>query len=191
MPALTPAQFLAQFDSYKRSALRLESRSQTDVPAERVELQAFLSGELSEVRNWEHDDWTRLVTRQTAAGRPMRRVRVMDDPLTDYNRFMIFCGHRSVSVGEDVRYLARADANALDLPDHDFWILDSARLIELRFTADGRPLRHDLVTDPGVVARHEEWVHRALAAAIPSADYLADDHTRAWPPIKLSLTEGS
>lgn len=191
MPTLTPDQFIARFDTYERSALRLESRNHTAVPAERAELQAFLSGELSEVRNWEHDDWTRMVTRQVSAGRPMRRVRVMDDPLTVYNRFMIYCGHRGVSLGEDVRYLVRADANALDLPDHDFWVLDSARLIELRFTADGRPLRHDLITDPDVVARHEEWIHRALAAAMPSTDYVGEDPTRAWPPIKLGLTEGS
>jgi hypothetical protein len=191
VPTLTPAGFAAQFDTYERYAIRLESRSYTDVPAERAELRAFLAGELSVVREWEHDDWTRMVTRQTAAGRPMRRVRVMDDPLTDYNRFMIYCGHRGVAIGEDIRYLARADANALNLPDHDFWVFDSVRLIELRFTADGRPLYHDLVTDPDIEARHEEWIHRALAAATPSADYLADDCTRAWPPIRLGPPEGS
>lgn len=104
---------------------------------------------------------------------------------------MIYSGHWNVTAGEDVRYLSRADANALDLPDHDFWVFDSARMTELRFTDDGRLLGQDLITDPEIVAQHEEWVQRGFAAATPSADYVAEDPTRAWPPIRLGAAKGT
>jgi len=182
---------LALFDRFEHSVLRLESRRHTDLASERAELRAFLAGELPEAYAWEPDAWTRMVTRQTSAGRPFRRVRVMDDPLTDYNRYMIYTGHRNVSAGEDIRYLSRADANALDLPGHDFWVFDSVRMTELRFTDDGRLLGQDLITDPEIVAQHEEWAQRGFAAATPSADYVAEDPTRAWPPIRLGAAKGA
>jgi hypothetical protein len=180
-----PDGLLAQVASISRSALRWESRRYADIEDERLELRAFLAGELPEVYEREPDDWTRTVARQAAAGRLVRRVRVLDTPLTDYNRYMLYCAQSSAAFGEDVRYLVRQQANQLDLPDHDFWVFDSARMVELRFTDDGRPLGHDVIVDPKIVARHEEWIIRGYAVAIPAADFLAQDPTRAWPPIRL------
>jgi hypothetical protein len=108
----------------------------------------------------------------------------MEEQLTDYNRYMVYCARASVHHGEDIRFLTRPAAVALDLPDHDFWVFDSARLVELRFTGDDRPLDHDLITDPDVVARHEAWFEQAFAAAVPWADYLAEDRTREDPPAR-------
>ena len=144
MPALTYDAFSALFAIAERSVLRLESRRHTEIESERVRLRAFLADQLPAVREWAPDGWTDMVGQHTVVGRPFRRVRVMDDPLTDYNRYMIWSGSHNVRSGEEVRYLACADANALDLPGHDFWVFDSARLVELRFTDDGRPLDHDL-----------------------------------------------
>jgi hypothetical protein len=188
---LSAEEFAAQFQAAERSLLRLEMRRHTDVVEERPQLRAFLAGELPEVCEREPNWFSEMVGRHAAAGRPFRRVRVMDDPLTDYNRFMIWGGRSNVANGEDIRYLAMAEANKLDLPDHDFWVFDSARLVELRFTDDGRPLEHDLITDLDTVARHEEWINRAFAAATPSVDYVAEDPTRAWPPIRLGAAKGT
>ena len=174
------------FCSAQHSVLRLEMRRHTDIPSERPEIATFLAGEQPEVRApWAPNWWTEMLSAHTAAGRPFRRVRVMDDPLTNYNRYMIWSGSRNVAAGEDIRYLARAEANKLDLPDHDFWVYDTARLAELRFTDDGRVVGYDLFTDLDTVARHEEWINRAFAAATPYVDYLAEDPTRAWPPVRL------
>lgn len=76
-------------------------------------------------------------------------------------------------------------ANDLDLPDHDFWVFDSTQLVLMRFTADDRSLGHDLVTDPVSIARHEAWIDLAMSHATPWQDYLAEDRTRAEPPIRL------
>lgn len=178
-------QFSALFDTFQHSAARLESRSRTDIPAERHELADFLAGRLPVRRHRDPDSWTAMIERHAAAGRRLRRVRIMDEPLTDYNRFMIYCTRAAVGHGEEVRFLGRADADAMELPDHDFWVLDSARLVLLRFTHDDRPLDHDLVTDRETVARHEEWIRQAFAVGIPWADYVAEDPTREWPPIRL------
>jgi hypothetical protein len=191
MSMLDPEEFRALFDAFLQGALRLESCRGTDMEDERAEREAFLAGELPEVYIWEPDSWTRMIARHVAEHRKLQRVRVVADPLTDYNRYMIYTGRATAELGEDIRYLPQADANRLELPDHDFWVFDSTRLVELRFTADGRALGHDLITEPAVVARHEAWVRRALAAAVPSADYIADDPTRAWPPVRLGAVKGT
>ncbi|MGQ0573863.1 MAG: DUF6879 family protein [Pseudonocardia sp.] len=187
---LSAEQFLTLFDQVERDALRLESRRCTDLADERAELRAFLAGELPEVMEWEPDGWTEMVTRARCAGRRVRRVRVVDEPLTPYQRYMVYTGQRNTAVGEDVGYLARARADRLHLPDHDFWVLDGARVLLLWFSDDGRYLGADVVADPALVARHERWVHRALAAALPAAVFLAEDHTRAWPPDRAVARRG-
>lgn len=184
MPTLSVEQFMAMFTAARSSVERLESRSHTDVPAERDDVAKFVAGQLppERRRDPDRDTWGPMVRRHVEAGGVFRRVRVMDEPLTAYNRFMVYCARASVKLGEDIRFLSRSDANALDLPDHDFWVFDRARMAELRFTADGRPLLHDLLDDPQVVARHAAWIDEAFAAATPWADYLAEDPTRERPP---------
>jgi hypothetical protein len=187
---LGSAEFLQLFETFERSARRLESRSHTDLANERHELEAFLAGDLPEGYPWEETDWTRMVARHAGAGHEFSRVRVMDDPLSDYNRYMIYTSSWNAAAGEDVRYLDRVDANALDLPDHDFWVFDSTRLVELRFTADGRVLGHDLVVDQDIVAQHALWLDRAFDAATTRVEYLAEDPTRAWPPARFKASKG-
>jgi hypothetical protein len=187
MPTLTFAEFSELFESFERTALRLEARPRTDVPSERADVEAFLTGRLPPRRQREPDDpWSAMTERKAAAGSPLMRVRVMEEPLTDYNRFMVYCARASVHHGEAISFLARDVAAALDLPDHDFWVFDSARLVELRFTGDDRPLDHDLITDPDLVARHGAWFERAFAAAVPWADYLAEDPSREEPPARMA-----
>jgi hypothetical protein len=55
----------------------------------------------------------------------------------------------------------------------------------MRFTDDDRSLGHELVTDPGLIARHEGWIDLAMAHATRWTDYVAEDSTRTEPPIRL------
>lgn len=176
---LNGPEFFALFTHFEHSAVRLESRRRYDVEEERPRVRAFLAGEMPGTYPWEPSDWTDMVTRQTSAGKPMRRVRVVDKPYTDYNRYMLYTSIRNVESGEDIRYLERRRANELDLPDHDFWIFDSKILVQLRFTADDRPLLHDMITEPAVVERHIGWVQLGLDNATPYREYMAEDPTRA------------
>lgn len=179
---LNREEFAALFHSARSSARHLENRDRYDVPAEREGLRRFLVGD------WTEDDerrgrteWERVVRGVVDRGGRFERVRVVPEHLTDYLRFELFGCRLNVEVGEDVRYLARTDAARLDLPDHDFWVFDASTLVLMRFTADDRPLHHEIVTDPELVARHEGWMDLAMAHATPYQDYLAQDPSRERP----------
>ena len=106
---------------------------------------------------------------------------MVPERLTEYLRFELWLAQFNVGAGEDVRYLTQDQANPLDLPAHDFWVLDGERLALLYFTADDRLLGAELITDLVVVARHERWMDQAHPAGIPYRDYLAADPGRDRP----------
>jgi len=189
MGVLSAEEFNELFRGFSRSARRLESRSHTHIDAEQPRFRAFLAGELPATCEWEPTPWTDMVGRQTGAGRTFQRVRVMSQPLSEYNRYLLYRTPYNLGAGEDIRYLERDRANAMGLPDHDFWVFDSSLICFLRFTADGRLIGYDTVDDPGIVAWHEDFILRALDVATPYDEYVAADPTRIRPPIRLGTTK--
>jgi len=172
----------ALFHQVERSARRLETRDRYNMASEHHLMSQWRTGivTVAEGAEW-YADWTELVQVAVAADKRFERVRVVPEPLTEYLRFELWLAQFNAGAGEDARYLARDQANALDLPAHDYWVLDGERLALLYFTADDRLLGAELITDAVVVARHERWLDQAHAAATPYHDYLAADPTRELP----------
>jgi hypothetical protein len=145
-------------------------------------MQRFLGGqrddpEYQASRQGWLDDVVRVAT---VAGKRFARVRVVREPPTSYQRFGMRSARFNVEAGEDIRYLGWQQANGLDLPAHDFWLFDEARLALLYFTADDRLLGAQVVPDERVVQQHAEWLELALAHAQPFADYVSDE--MVYPP---------
>jgi hypothetical protein len=116
-------------------------------------------------------DWYDAVRQFAAAGKRMQRVRVVSEPHSDYTRFGIDLARRlNVPAGEDIRYLARHQAEDLGLPNEDFWLLDSTRLLTLHFDGDVL-LGPELVTDQAAVAQRAQWRDVAWCSAIPLHEY--------------------
>jgi hypothetical protein len=178
---LTGSAFAAIFASFERTAQRLETRDR--YAADQVLFEQWLAGELPEPALADKVAvWLDQVRVATAAGRRYERVRVVFEPPTAYQRFALATCAASVAAGEDIRYLARPTANDLDLPAHDFWLLDDERLALLYFTADHRTLGAQIITESPVVRQHREWFARAHSAATHYAAYLAEDPSREHRP---------
>lgn len=120
-------------------------------------------------------DWVGEISARTGSGQRMERVRVISEPPGDYARFGLALARYNVQAGEDVRYLPRHQASSLDLPDHDFWLIDSTTLLILRFTDDDVLLGADVVTDPAVVVRHCYYRDVARHHAVPWQEYVRQD----------------
>ena len=101
----------------------------------------------------------------------MTRVRVVTEPHTDYIRFGLLLAGLSAAVGEDIRYLPRDQAKDLDLPDHDFWLMDSAKVGILRFSDNDDLLGAEIHDDPVLVVRHCYYRDVAWHHAIPYAEF--------------------
>lgn len=106
-----------------------------------------------------------------AQGKRFERVRLVDDPPTDGQRFLLASGQGNVRAGEDIRNLSRADAEHLGLPDWDFWLFDSRILVRFVFDENDTTMGVIVSEDPAEVlaacqARDTAWHH-----AVRTADF--------------------
>ncbi len=142
----------ALFDTVERSAFRFEPLPRTGQP---VDAQ-FLADGLAL-----HLPWFDAVRRAVDAGREVRRVRVVDQPPTPYQRFELSLAPFHAEAGEEVRFLSAPAARDLSLPPLDFWLLDDRRAVTLD---DAGP---QVTADPAVVLRMRRYRDLAWRHAVP------------------------
>lgn len=161
------------FDTFERSLFRMETRPSYAVSYERDVFEAFLAG--GPLSNPPEIDWWRpwldWVAGQVAAGRSLRRVRLLDDPPTDYQRFSLWGGDWNSDAGEAIRYLPRSAAAAAGIPDgRDWWMFDDDKVVTLDYDVSGEVVAQELESDPVVVARYRAWRDLAFTEARPVAN---------------------
>lgn len=169
---LSPAEFGEQLRTFEHTAFRLELQPSYLVPEEVELFAAFLRGEPAPPTTV-YKDWYDQIAEHVRQGKRIERVRVQDDPPTDYQRFERWLDTWNRQAGERMRYITRQQAHDIGLlPEagrHDWWLLDSSRLIRMHFDSSGRPEIHELIEDPAVVIQACKWrdlaVHHSVLVA--------------------------
>ena len=155
--SLTGKQFADAFD-FTRSAFRFEVQPVYAIGPERADYQRFLAG--SPVPPPDCDwlrPWLDRLALWAREGKTVSRVRVLEEPPTDYQRWLLWGA--PWMTGEDTRYMNRSIAREVSgLPlACDWWLLDDVRVIEMRFTRLGKIRSRTLVTDAEAVAAYCGW----------------------------------
>jgi len=117
--------------------------------------------------------WLRMVRESAAEGRRFARVRVVDLPMSDWNRYSYALAEHNITAGEDIRYLARGQAPA-KLPGYDYWLFDSSKLIVMRFDDADRFVGGELVEDPSEIVQANYWRDAALHWAVRRDDFASE-----------------
>lgn len=120
-----------------------------------------------------HENWLNMVRQATAEGRLFSRVRVVSLPLTDYIRFAMWVAGHTREAGDDIRYLTRDQAEAAELPQHDFWLFDSRKLVMMNFGEDDRFIGAEVIEDPLVIVQHNYWRDAARHHAMTPDEFVA------------------
>lgn len=160
------------FRSFEHTVFRLEVRDRYDSSYENESLLKFLAGEKDDL-SW-MQDWLTMIRAATAAGKHFRRVRVVSLPLTDYSRFGVFCSQFTNEAGEDIRYLERDRADAEGLPNHDYWLFDSRKLVWMHFDDTDRFLGGEVIENPTVIVKHNYWRDAAWHRAVRRDDFATE-----------------
>jgi hypothetical protein len=103
------------------------------------------------------ESWHSLIRQATSEGRRFARVRVVSMPLSDYSRFGLWAAQFTGDAGEDIRYLPRDVAEQLALPNHDYWLFDSRRLVVMHFGDQDKFQGGEVIQDPAVIVEHNYW----------------------------------
>ncbi|MEU8697890.1 DUF6879 family protein [Streptomyces sp. NPDC091387] len=160
------------FTQFEHTAWRLETRRRyasdelTDTYAQ------FTRGEPVE---WEGVDaeWCAERQEQTALGKRFERVRIVDNPPTAAQLYLLDNARRNSAVGEKILNLWRATADELGLPVEDFWLFDSRLVALLNFDDNDDLLNVELITEPAEVLRYAMVRDAVLHHAIPYKELAA------------------
>lgn len=171
---MTPEEFDALFDQFHSTAFRWEGLPAYDVGGEEaVYIEAMRSGAPVPERSVRTDPWIARIAITTVAGKDWSRLRVVDDPLTEYERFELAAYTEAQVVGDRTSIVRRADV----APGLDFWLFDGGRpeayAVVMRYDDDGHWLGADLTTEPGELDELDRRRKEATAAAIPLNVFMA------------------
>jgi hypothetical protein len=159
------------FETFTASAFRLETLAAYSVPEEAESLRCWREGKPPPA--WQKErEWLTLVREATRAGKAMQRVRVVQQPLSDYVRMELDWGYPdNIAAGEEIHILEVKDASgAPDLLDHDYWLFDDRIAVRMDYTVDGSFIRPVAVSD---LARYRRCRAAAMRLAVPFSEYRA------------------
>lgn len=168
-PELQPFSSVSHlFREFRHTAWRLETRSGYASDRNSPKWARWQAGE--DVAGGT-SAWLENVAGQTAAGKRIERVRLVDERPTEGQRFLLASAPGNVRAGEDIRNLTRAQAEQLRLPDYDFWLFDSRTVARFAFDENNTTLGVYVTEDPAEVlaacrARDAAWHH-----AVPTRQF--------------------
>lgn len=173
--AITSEQLRDLLGSFREAAFYLETRDTYALDYETDDFARFLAGDPqppTEISWWR--PWLDQIRSLTQQGKQITRVRVLAEPPSDYQRWGLWALPWHVRAGERVMYMGRREAARAGLPlGSDWWLLDSERVIVLRYTGDGHLMNMTLVTDVETVAQYREWRDLAIRHATPAEQITA------------------
>jgi hypothetical protein len=173
MEAITSARRDNLIGTFKRTAIHLETRDVCATNIEKDRFRQWLAGQplnpADEAEWWR--PWLTMMRKNMDAGKKMRRLRIVSEPVTDYIKFEWLDTKKLVSAGEEVRWLPRRHVSTLLLPGNDFWLFDDETVVFTHFSGDGNVLGYELDTDPDVVGRCMATFEAAWPMAIPHDEY--------------------
>lgn len=170
---LTDDEFAEQLRTFDHTAFRLELQPAYSEPSEHDTVAKFLAGDPEPPTDVPGlSAWFQQINELTQQGKRVERVRVHDEPPTDYQRWERWIGRWNVEAGERISYLTREKAHEIGLlpaaGDVDWWLLDSTRLILMRFDEVGHRINNELVTNPATIVQACAWRDLAVHYAAPT-----------------------
>lgn len=159
------------FRTFEHTAFRLEVRESYNAPREVESFRRFKAGEPVDL-SWA-ETWFSMIRQATSEGQRFARVRVVSVPLSEYSRFGLWAARRTNEAGEDIRYLRRDLAEQLDLPNHDYWLFDSRKLVRMHFGEADKFQGGEVIADAAEIVKHNYWRDVAQHHAIDRDEFEA------------------
>ncbi|MBW8735945.1 MAG: hypothetical protein JF621_02015 [Streptomyces turgidiscabies] len=160
------------FTQFEHTAWRLETRRRYASDEATDTYAQFIRGESV---NWDETDseWCANRREQTALGKRIERVRIVDNPPTAGQLYLLDNARRNSAVGERITSLWRAEADRFNLPSEDFWLFDSRMVALLKFDNADNLVGVELITEPAEVVRYSMARDAAMHHAVPYEEFAA------------------
>ncbi|GGX71940.1 DUF6879 family protein [Streptomyces hiroshimensis] len=168
---LAGEEFGRLFETFERTAFRLETRDEYDIEEEREEFARFLAGE-DMGPEWADNPWVRSMT---GKGKRVSRVHVLRSPLTDYLLYELSAYPGNIKAGEEISIIDLSEQTVTGLPDHDFWLFDDRDVYRMHYTEAGGFAGAELLPAERL-PEYRDYRDRVVTAAVPFASYWERHH---------------
>ncbi|WP_084210818.1 DUF6879 family protein [Pseudonocardia acaciae] len=149
MESISYESLASLFSSFRQEALHLEMRDSYGTSAEIPHFARWQAGEPDDTE-W-LQPWFDTVRDASRAGKVFRRARIISEPISEYQQWVLKDSHLYVEAGEDIRWVPRARVSTIALPGNDFWLFDNEIVVFLIFAAGGLVVDRQKTRDPYAV----------------------------------------
>lgn len=161
-------EFMSMFTSIKQSSYRLETLQSYGESSESSPFHDYSRGVTPDPSFM--DEWCQILKANVNAGHSMRRVHIVDLPLTQYMRFEIECCYQLSDVaGEEIRLLDRSiiPPGLLKSINEDYWLFDRSTIMVNDYDVSGALYQARITTDPKAVAFYAHIEEKTWELSVP------------------------
>ena len=115
--------------------------------------------------------WFDRVRAATRAGKIIRRARIISEPVSGYQKWVLKDSHLFVEAGEDIRWVPRSRVSTVALPGNDFWLFDDQVVVFLIFAASGQVVDRQKTADHAAVELCRNAFEAVWKLSIPDSEY--------------------
>ena len=162
-------EFTALFTRFDREAIHLEMRDSYGTAVELPHMAKWAAGEADDLE-WLRP-WCDEVRANVAQGKVYRRVHVVSEPLSDYQRWSHSIMQPHVDAGTDMRWMPRRCVSSIAFPGNDFWLFDDHLVVFHQYAGNGASTGFTTSTDPGDIELCTSAFEAVWKLAIPHRDY--------------------
>ena len=155
--------------TFQRETLHLETRDAYGTAVELPHMAQWAAGEPDDLR-W-LDDWCETVREHMAAGKSVRRARIVSEPLSDYQKWSYSIAHPMVDAGEDIRWVPRRFVSSIGIPGNDYYLFDDRLVVFLIYAGNGLNADYQTSVDPADIRLCRSAFEAVWALSIPHRDY--------------------
>jgi hypothetical protein len=167
--SITEEAFDTLLSTFEREAIHLETRDAYGTAVELPHMARWAAGEPDDLQ-W-LEGWCQILRRHVAAGRSVRRARIVSEPLSDYQRWSYSIAHPMVAAGEDIRWVPRRLVSSIGLPGNDFYLFDDRLVVFLLYAGNGLAVDRVSSTDPADIRLCRSAFEAVWKYAIPHHEY--------------------
>jgi hypothetical protein len=173
---MSDVDLLGMYSRAAQEAFRLEAQQRYAVPAEDAQFRAFTEG-----RPLPSDPRVnrsmQVIRTAVAAGTRIRRVHVVDLPLTAYLRYEMTAYRENIDAGEEVSIAVRSWHPDLAELTEDFVLFDPGTkhqvMVWMQYDGQGQLADRVYSDDPGDLARAARAREMALAHAVSLREFVS------------------
>ena len=154
----------------QKSFVHLETRDSYGTETELPHLARWRRGEPDDYAWLER--WLEMLREHRTAGRTCRRARVVSEPLSEYQQWVLSSAALFTDAGEDIRYVPRPRLTMTSLPGSgDFYVFDDNLVMFLHYAGNGTNTAFEVTDEPQATRACQEAFENVWQIATPLREY--------------------